>query len=150
MIYDLELKFDNPGDVVGCKFKLTHGNKGFDFAEDIDKNKLTKIKKVIFFIIKSETEEVNFILTRGGKVFTYCRFNSSEIVANSLTTIKKKWTDMMNPTKNYGYIKFRGERARNLSVPQSNKYWRDILRRKHSITNMMISVHQASIYAQSK
>ena len=66
-----------------------------------------------------------------------------------MTTIKKKWPDMMNPTKSYGYIKFRGERARNLSVPQSNRYWRDILRRKHSITNMMISVHQASIYTSS-
>jgi hypothetical protein len=41
-----------------------------------------------------------------------------------MTTIKKKWPDMMNPTKVYGFIKVRGERAKNLSVPQSNRYWR--------------------------
>jgi len=82
MIYDLELKFDNPGDVVGCKFKATQGSKAFDFAEEIDKSKITKVKKVVFFIIKSETEEVNFILTRNGKVFTYCRFNTNEIGTN--------------------------------------------------------------------
>lgn len=53
MIYDLELKFDNPVDVVGCRLKISHGSKAFDFTEDIDKNKVTKIKKVVFFIVKS-------------------------------------------------------------------------------------------------
>ncbi len=53
MIYDLQLKFDNPTDIVGCKFKIMHGNKAFEFTEDVDKNKVTKIKKVIFFYIKT-------------------------------------------------------------------------------------------------
>jgi len=66
-----------------------------------------------------------------------------------VTIIKKKWPDMMNPTKFYGYIKFRAERGRNLSIPQSNKYWRDVLRRKH-VTNMMVSIHQASIYSSNQ
>jgi hypothetical protein len=35
-----------------------------------------------------------------------------------MTTIKKKWPDMMNPTKVYGFIKVRGERAKNLSSVQ--------------------------------
>lgn len=54
MLYDLELRFDNPADVVGCRFKITHGNKAFDFVEDVNQAKVTKIKKVIFFLIKTE------------------------------------------------------------------------------------------------
>jgi hypothetical protein len=53
MLYDFEFKFDNPSDVVGCKFKITHGGKAFDFPEDIDKSKVTKIKKIVHFLIKS-------------------------------------------------------------------------------------------------
>jgi len=132
--------------VVGCKFKITHSGKAFDFTEDIDKGKITKIKKIVHFLIKSSTEEINFILSKGGKIFTFCRLNSSEIGSNKLTTIKKKWPDQMNPAKFYGFIKVRAERARSLSVPQSNKFWREVLRRKHNITKMMISIHQPSVY----
>jgi hypothetical protein len=32
MLYDFEFKFDNPGDVVGSKFKVTHGSKAFEFT----------------------------------------------------------------------------------------------------------------------
>ena len=52
----------------------------------------------------------------------------------------------MNPNKVYGFIKAKGERGRNLSVPQNNKHWSDILRRKHNTTNMMLSMHQISVY----
>lgn len=47
------MKFDNITEIAGCHFKIMHGNKAFDFTEDIDHSKLTKIKKIIYFIIKS-------------------------------------------------------------------------------------------------
>ena len=46
------MRFDNPGDIVGCRFKITHGSKAFEFTEDVN-HKVVKIKKVIFFIIKT-------------------------------------------------------------------------------------------------
>lgn len=146
MLYDFELKFDNPVDIVGCRFKISHGSKAFDFTEDIDKSKTTKIKKVAFFIVKSDIEEIDFLLQKTGKIISHCRLSTAELAQNALTLVKKKWVDLNNGSKVYGFIKMRGERGRNLSVPQSNKYWRDVLRRKHSLTNMMISVHQMSVY----
>lgn len=83
---------------------------------------------------------------RGGKLFTHCRLNTSELASDALTVVKKKWVDMMNPNKVFGFLKAKGERGRNLSGPQNNKYWSDALRRKHNTTNMMLSVHQISVY----
>lgn len=147
MLYDFELKFDNPTEFVGCKFKVNHGSKAFDFTEEIDRNK--KIKKVVFFIIKSETEEVDLIIQKAGKVYSHCRLSTSELMPHTLTIVKKKWTDLKDPSKVIGFIKMRAERGRNLSVPQSNKYWREALRRKSNATTMMISIHQISVYFPS-
>jgi hypothetical protein len=107
---------------------------------------MTKIKKIIYFIIKSENEEVDFILHKNNKPFSICRVSSSEISQSSLSVIKKKWPDIGNTGKFYGYIKFRGERAKNVSIPQSNKYWRDVLKRKQASTTMMVSIQQLSVY----
>lgn len=118
------MKFENQTDVVGCRLKITHGSKAFDFVEDIDKSKITKIKKVVFFIVKTEVEEIDFILQKGDKIFNHCRVSTTEISHNSLSVIKKKWVDLSNPSKILGFIKMRAEKGRNLSVPQANRYWR--------------------------
>ena len=123
-MYDFEIKFDNTADAVGCKLKIQQGSKAFDFGEDVDHSKVTKIKKIIYFIIKSENEEVDLLLHRNSKPFSACRISSSEIMQNSLVIIKKKWVAPNNPAKVYGYIKLRAERGKNVSIPQSNKYWR--------------------------
>jgi|LakMenE18May11ns_1017448.scaffolds.fasta_scaffold8901425_1 hypothetical protein len=107
---------------------------------------MTKIKKIIYFIIKSDNEEVDLILHKNNKPFSICRVSSSEISQSSLTFVKKKWSDLGNTGKFYGYVKLRGERAKNVSIPQSNKYWRDVLRRKQAATNMLISIQQLSVY----
>jgi hypothetical protein len=71
------LKIDSPSDIIGCKFKIQHGSKAFDFVEDIDHNKTTKIKKIVHFIVKSETEEVDIILHKNGKVVSFCRLSTT-------------------------------------------------------------------------
>lgn len=76
MLYDFELKFDNPTDIVGCKFKMNYGSKAFDFQEDIDRSKISKIKKVVFFNIKSDVEEVDFVIQKAGKVYSHCRLST--------------------------------------------------------------------------
>lgn len=124
LLYDLELKFDSPNEVAGCKLKIQYGTKAFDFTEDVDHSKLTKIKKIVYFIIKSDNEDIDIVLQRNGKSLAVCRVSSTELNANMLTIVKKKWQDVNNPSKFYGYIKMRAERGRNLSIPQSNRYWR--------------------------
>jgi hypothetical protein len=63
--------------VAGCKLKVQHGSKAFEFAEDIDHSKLTKIKKIVYFIIKSENEEIDLLLHKNGKPFASCRVSST-------------------------------------------------------------------------
>jgi len=77
LLYDIELKFDNPSDVTGCKLKIMHNNKSFDYLEDIDHNKTTKIKKIAHFIIKSDSEDVDLVIHRNGKTIASARFNTS-------------------------------------------------------------------------
>ena len=88
--------------------KIQHGSKAFEFAEDIDHSKVTKIKKIVYFIIKSDSEEVDLILHKNSKPFAACRLSSAELTPHALTILKKKWTDVNNPAKVYGYIKLRG------------------------------------------
>jgi hypothetical protein len=76
LMYDFEIKFDST-DASGCKLKIQHGSKAFEFTEDIDTSKTTKIKKVVFFLVKSENEEVDLILYRNGKPLSVCRINSA-------------------------------------------------------------------------
>jgi hypothetical protein len=86
------------------------------------------------------------LLHKNGKPFANCRVSSTELANNALTIIKKKWQDVNNIGKFYGYIKLRGERGRNVSIPQSNRYWREVAKRKQTATNMMISIQQISVY----
>lgn len=89
---------------------------------------------------------MDLLLHKNGKPFAACRVSSAELTPHALTLLKKKWTDVNNPAKVYGYIKLRGERARNVSIPQWNRYWRDAAKRKQTATNMLISVQQVSLY----
>jgi len=64
------------------------------------------------------------ILIKNGKYFINCRISTFEITQNILNTLKKKFVDPNNPNKVYGFVKLRAERAKNVSIPQSNKLWR--------------------------
>jgi hypothetical protein len=44
----------------------------------------------------------------------------------------------------------KGERAKNVSIPQSNRYWREALRSRLSTTSMMIVIEQPSVYYQKQ
>lgn len=54
-----------------------HGGRAFEFPDEIDHSKVTKIKKIIHFLIKSESEEVDLIVHRNGKVISFARLNTS-------------------------------------------------------------------------
>lgn len=124
LLYDFEIKFESTVEAAGCRLRIQQGSKVFEFSEDIDHSKTTKIKKVVFFIIKSESEEVELTLHKNGKPFSTSRFSSNDLPYNLLTLLKKKWLDPNNPAKAYGFIKMRAERGRNVSVPQWNRGWR--------------------------
>jgi hypothetical protein len=104
----------------------------------------------VHFVIKSEHEEVDLVLHRNGKTFSFARINTSELQSYALTTIKKKWGDPNNPSKFYGFIKIKAERAKNVSIPQSNRYWREALRRRQTVTSIMVGIEQPSVYYSSQ
>jgi len=68
------------------------------------------------------------------------------LASYALTAIKKKWPDANNPAKFYGFIKIKGERGKNLSIPQSNSFWREALRKRQTATSMMVAIQQCSVY----
>lgn len=121
LLYDFELKFDNPEEVNNCRFKIMQGNRGFEFGEDLSQAKVTKIKKIVHFISKSEADEVDFLVLKKEKVVMQCRLNISEISIEELNVVKKKWEEASNRK---GWMRAKAERGSNLSIPQWNRQWR--------------------------
>lgn len=56
------------------------------------------------------------------KVVAQCKIPVDEIVSFTVTTIKKNISDLSG--KQIGFFKAKCERAKNLSTPNNNKYWR--------------------------
>ena len=150
LLYDFELKFDNPADVAGCRFKIMQNSRAFEFTEEIDQTKMSKIKKIIHFVAKSEADEVDFLIQRKERVVMQIKVSLMQIAMDSLTVLRRKWNDHNNPGKSFGYIKAKAERGRNVSIPQSNRQWRDCLKNRQSATSIMLTVSQASVYFPNK
>ena len=55
LIYDLQLKPENPAELAGTKIKITNNTKTFEMTQDLSA-KLTKIKKIIYLILKSDQQ----------------------------------------------------------------------------------------------
>lgn len=62
LIYDMEVKFDNYNEFSNSKVKISYGNKGFEVGSEFSSSKINKVKKIIYFIIKSEEEEINIFV----------------------------------------------------------------------------------------
>lgn len=76
---------------------------------------------MLYFIIKSDSEDIDILIEKSLKVFSKIRVSSSEIKSYSGNLLKKKF---IAGSKEIGYIKFRAEKGKNLSQPQNNRKWR--------------------------
>lgn len=51
-----------------------YGNKAFELGGEYNNPKPAKIEKIIFFMIKSEDEEINIIIEKNLKIVAQSRF----------------------------------------------------------------------------
>ena len=56
--------------------------------------------------------------------------------------MKKKLIDMSG--KSIGYIKFKVEKAKNLSTPLNNKFWKDNIKKK-TLNSATLGIQQISV-----
>ena len=74
----------------------------------------------------------------------FCRFFTDDIENYSVSVLKKKFTDYQH-NKQIGNIKFKSEKAKNLSVPQNNTLWKDFSKKKQNNFNFILAVEQISV-----
>ena len=105
LIYDMEVKFENKNEHGSCMVKFTYGNKAYEVGSEFTNTKVNKIKKIIYFIIKSEEEEIKILVEKNNKVISEGNFFTGDINSYSVSSFKKKFIDMNG--KAIGQIKFR-------------------------------------------
>lgn len=74
VIYDIEVKFDSYNEYSNSRVKFVYGNKGFEVGNEFNTAKPAKIKKIVYFIIKSEDEEVSIVVERNLKIVAQSKF----------------------------------------------------------------------------
>lgn len=57
------------------------------------------------------------------KIVAEARFNTVEMLSHKVVTVKKYFTDPVS-RRPLGSVKFLCERAKNLSLPSSNNFWK--------------------------
>ncbi len=58
------------------------------------------------------------------------------MLSHKLVTVKKYFTDPVSH-RPLGYVKFLCEKAKNLSLPSSNSFWKEINNKKNSSKLML-------------
>lgn len=71
------------------------------------------------------------------------RFYTDELISYSLNYPKRKLIDQSG--KNIGYIKFKCEKAKNLSLPHNNKFWKESNKKKYA-NPILLHISQACAY----
>lgn len=142
LIYDMEVKFDNYNEFSNSKVKIAYGNKGFEVGSEFSGSKINRVKKIIYFIIKSEEEEISIFVEKNLKLVSHNYFFTGDIESYCVNAIKKKLLDLNG--KQIGQIKFKAEKAKNLSNPLNNKFWKENIKKK-TLSSAVLSIEQVSV-----
>ena len=98
-------------------------NKAFELNGDLDPFKSTKFGRIVYFIVKSEEEDFTFSLEKGARIVAKATVGTDELLSYHPNVLRKKLLDPFSG-KVVATVKFRGEKAKNLSLPQNNKFWK--------------------------
>lgn len=83
-----------------------------------------KFARIIYFIIKSEEEDFSIVIEKNFKIVAKATVGAEEIISYHLNTIKKKLIDP-STNKLIATIRFKCEKAKTLSLPQNNNFWKN-------------------------
>jgi len=95
--------------------------------------------------LKSEDEEITFRLEKNHIEYCNLRIFTDEL--HGFETVKRKLNDS-NTGKQVGGVRFRCEKARNVSLPENNRLWRESLKKRLNYT-YLLSLEQVSYYLQN-
>lgn len=76
-----------------------------------------RIRKVVFFMIKSEDEEFHLVIEKKDKVLSAIKIYTQDISIFSVVNIRKKFNKGQGSLAS---VKFKCEKGKNLSVPNNN------------------------------
>ena len=123
MLYDLEFRFEQKQDRSGHKLTVLAGNRGFELNSSLEESKLTRFARIVYFIVKSEEEEFSFVLEKNGRTVGRCVVFTEELLSFHPNQLKRKLTDPNGSS--VASLRFKCEKAKNLSLPHNNPFWKD-------------------------
>ena len=75
LAYDFEAKFENYNEFNGSKIKLIANSKAYELIGDYN-SKILKFKKIVHLALKSEDDEMSFVIEKNSKIVASCKFYS--------------------------------------------------------------------------
>ena len=152
LLSEMEIRFEakegmkgelRPEHVSGMKFKVTAGTKTFELNGELDPLKPTRFARIVYFIVKSEEEDFSFSLEKGPRMVGRAVVGTDEILSYHPNTIKRKLLDPFSG-RVVATVRCRAEKAKNLSLPQNNPFWKKYSQSKAQA--MMLEMSQLSLW----
>jgi hypothetical protein len=152
LLYDIEIKFEalegvkkdvRPDQVHGMKLKVIAGTKAFDLNGELDPFKATRFSRIVYFLVKSEEEDFSFSLEKGPRIIAKGVIGTDELLSYHPNVIRKKLLDPFTG-RTVASVRCRGEKAKNLSLPQNNRFWKKCSQGK--LQTMILEFSQLSLW----
>jgi hypothetical protein len=132
LVYDLEVKFEKSvSDLNHLKMKVVYGNKAFEVSGEMDASKMVRSNKLIYFVVKTEEEDFSIVIERNFKTIGRVSVGAEEVLSYHLNTLRKKIVDA-STNKLMASVRFNCEKAKTLSLPQNNAFWRGCAKSKQA------------------
>jgi hypothetical protein len=103
--------------------KIVYGNKAFEVSGEMDASKTVKSNKLIYFVVKTEEDDFSIVIERNFKTIGRVSIGAEEVVSYHLNTLRKKIIDA-STNRLMASVRFNCEKAKTLSLPQNNSFWR--------------------------
>ena len=78
---------------------------------------------MVYFIVKSEEEDFSFSLEKGPRIVGKTVIGTDELLSYHPNIIRKKLYDPFSG-RVVATVRCKGEKAKNLSLPQNNRFWK--------------------------
>ena len=109
--------------------KVVVGTKVFELNGEMDPFKVTRFGRMVYFIVKSEEEDFAFVLEKGNRMVGKAVVGTDELLSYHPNVIKRQLMDPFSG-RVVATVRCRGEKAKSLSLPQTNRFWKKCTQNK--------------------
>lgn len=81
-----------------------------------------RFARIVYFVMKSEEDDFEVVLERKERAYAKAVIGSEQLLSHHLNILKRKLLD--NSGRPVASIRFKCEKAKNLSLPQNNAFWK--------------------------